>query len=49
MSKPIEDRGVGTLFLFKKLIRENESIEIRKQAEIIDRKLHGLINSLRGR
>jgi four helix bundle protein len=33
----------------RKLIRENESIEIRKQAEIIDRKLHGLINSLRGR
>ena len=33
----------------RKLIRENESIEIRKRAEIIDRKLHGLINSLRGR
>jgi len=33
----------------RKLIGENESIEIRKQAEIIDRKLHGLINSLRGR
>ena len=33
----------------RKLIRENKSIEIRKQAEIIDRKLHGLINSLRGR
>jgi len=33
----------------RNLIRENESIEIRKQAEIIDRKLHGLINSLRGR
>ena len=33
----------------RKLIIENESIEIRKQAEIIDRKLHGLINSLRSR
>jgi four helix bundle protein len=33
----------------RKLIRENESIEIRNRAEIIDRKLHGLINSLRGR
>jgi four helix bundle protein len=33
----------------RSLIRENESIEIRKRAEIIDRKLHGLINSLRGR
>ena len=33
----------------RKLITENESIEIRKRAEIIDRKLHGLINSLRGR
>ena len=33
----------------RKLIRENESIEIRERAEIIDRKLHGLINSLRGR
>ena len=33
----------------RKFIRENESIEIRKRAEIIDRKLHGLINSLRGR
>jgi len=33
----------------RKLIREEESIEIRKRAEIIDRKLHGLINSLRSR
>ena len=33
----------------RKIIREKESIEIREQAEIIDRKLHGLINSLRSR
>jgi len=33
----------------RKLIRENEAIEIRERAEIIDRKLHGLINSLRSR
>jgi len=33
----------------RKLIREEESMEIRKRAEIIDRKLHGLINSLRSR
>ena len=33
----------------RKLIREEESMEIRKRAEIVDRKLHGLINSLRSR
>ena len=33
----------------RKLIREEEAIEIRKRAEIIDRKLHGLINSLRSK
>ena len=33
----------------RKLIREEESMEIRKRAEIIDRKLHGLISSLRSR
>ena len=33
----------------RKLIREEEFIEIRKRAEIIDRKLHGLINSLGSR
>jgi len=33
----------------RKLIGEKESKEIREQAEIIDRKLHGLINSLRSR
>jgi hypothetical protein len=30
-------------------VREEESTEIRERAEIIDRKLHGLINSLRSR
>jgi len=33
----------------RKLIREEESVEIRKRAEVIDRKLHGLINSLRNK
>ena len=33
----------------RNLIKEHESNEIRKRAEIIDRKLHGLINSLKGR
>jgi four helix bundle protein len=33
----------------RNLIREKESVEIRERAEIIDRKLHGLINSLRSR
>jgi four helix bundle protein len=33
----------------RRLIGEKESIEIRERAEIIDRKLHGLINSIRSR
>jgi four helix bundle protein len=33
----------------RKLIKEEESTEIRNRAEIIDRKLHGLINSIRSR
>jgi four helix bundle protein len=33
----------------RRLIGEKGSIEIRERAEIIDRKLHGLINSLRSR
>jgi four helix bundle protein len=33
----------------RRLIGEKEPIEIRERAEIIDRKLHGLINSLRSR
>jgi len=37
------------IFKRRKLIKEEEFIEIRKQAETIDRKLHGLVNSLRSR
>jgi four helix bundle protein len=39
------------LEIFKRrgLVEEKEANEIKKQAEIIDRKLHGLINSLRSR
>jgi len=37
------------IFRRRGLIKEEEIIEIRKKAEVIDRKLHGLINSLRGR
>ena len=33
----------------RKFIGEDEFNEIRKQAETIDRKLHGLVNSLRSR
>ena len=36
------------IFKRRKLIRDQEAKEIRRQSEIIDRKLHGLINSLRG-
>lgn len=37
------------IFKRRKLIEEKKSIEIRQRAEIIDRKLHGLINFLRKR
>jgi len=37
------------IFKRRKLVKEDEFIDIRKQAETIDRKLHGLINSLRSR
>ena len=37
------------IFRRRGLIKEEKIIEIRKKAEVIDRKLHGLINSLRGR
>ena len=36
-------------FKRRKLIKDHEAKEIRRHAEIIDRKLRGLINSLRGR
>ena len=35
------------LFKRRKLIRESEAKEIRTRAEVINRKLHGLVNSLR--
>jgi len=50
--------GEGSLFevltlteIFRRraLFKEEEALQIRKQAEWIDRKLHGLINSLRRR
>jgi len=37
------------IFQRRKLIREENALEIRRRAEVIDRKLHGLINSLRRR
>ena len=37
------------IFRRRQLLKEEEAFEIRQKAEIIDRKLHGLINSLRGR
>ena len=37
------------IFKRRKLFSKEESFEIRRQAESIDRKLHGLINSLRSR
>jgi len=37
------------IFRRRGLFKDEEIIEIRKRAEMIDRKLHGLINSLRGR
>ena len=36
------------LFKRRGLFGDNEAATIRKQAEVLDRKLHGLINSLRG-
>ena len=35
------------IFKRRKLFSEEQAIEIRRQAEIVDRKLHGLINFLR--
>jgi len=33
----------------RKLFSDNDSMEIRGRSEVIDRKLHGLINSVRSR
>jgi four helix bundle protein len=41
--------ALSEIFRRRKLFKENESMEIRERAEIIDRKLHGLINSLKGK
>ena len=37
------------IFRRRQLFKEEEAFKIRQKAEIIDRKLHGLINSLKGR
>jgi len=37
------------LFKRRKPFKEQEAKEIRKRSEVIDRKMHGLINSLRRR
>ncbi len=37
------------IFRRRKVIQESEAIEIKGRAEMIDRKLHGLIKSLRSR
>lgn len=38
---------LAEIFKRRKLFERKEAIKIRKKAEIIDRKLHGLINSLK--
>ena len=40
---------LAILFGRRNLFKEHEAKEIRQRAEIIDRKMHGLINSLRRR
>jgi len=40
---------LSEVFRRKKLFQEEEAIEVRKLCEQIDRKLNGLINSLRGK
>ena len=40
---------LNEVFRRRKLFREEDSIEVRKRCEQVDRKLNGLINSLRGR
>ena len=37
------------LFKRRKLFKQGEANKIREQAQVIDRKLHGLMNSLKGR
>ncbi len=40
---------LNEIFRRKNLFQEKEAIEVRKRCEQIDRKLNGLINSLRGK
>ncbi len=40
---------LSILFRRRKLFKEQDAKEVRKRAEIIDRKMHGLVNSLRRR
>jgi len=40
---------LNEVFRRRKLFREEDAIEIRKRCEQVDRKLNGLINSLRGK
>jgi four helix bundle protein len=40
---------LNEIFRRRKLFQEKEAIEVRKRSEQIDRKLNGLINSLRGK
>ncbi len=40
---------LNEIFRRRKLFQEEEAIEVRRRCEQIDRKLNGLINSLRGK
>jgi len=39
---------INEVFRRKKLFNENEALEVRDRCELIDRKLNGLINSIKG-
>jgi len=43
-----ETVALNEVFRIRKLFDEGESVEIRRRAEHIDRKLNGLMNSVRG-
>lgn len=45
----VEVATLGEIFRRKKLFQGEEAVEIRRRCETIDRKLNGLINSLRGK
>jgi four helix bundle protein len=40
---------LNEIFRRRSLFSDQEAVEVRRQCEIIDRKLNGLINSLRGK